>query len=108
MDFLFGFYGPFQNISLISSRSFVKGGHRGLLAKFNHCGITGNLQKWFDKYLSNRFQKVTIPGGCSEWVEIKAGVPQGSILVFFLRYFVATEHHHKRVRCHEKAKKKEV
>ena len=24
--FLFGFYGPFKNISLISSRSFIKGG----------------------------------------------------------------------------------
>ena len=26
--FLFGFYGPFKNISLISSRSFIKGGRK--------------------------------------------------------------------------------
>ena len=31
-------------------------------------------------YLLNRFQRVTIPGGISDWVEILAGVPQGSIL----------------------------
>ena len=36
----------------------------------------GNLHKSFDNYLSNRFQGVTIPGRCSEWVEIKAGVPK--------------------------------
>ena len=26
--FLFGFYGPFKNISLISSRSFIEGGRK--------------------------------------------------------------------------------
>ena len=42
------------------------------------------VQVIIGNYLSNRFQRVTIPGGCSEWEEVKAGVPQGSILGPFL------------------------
>ena len=66
------------------SKTFDRVWHRGLLAILYHYGIMGNLHKSFDNYLSNRFQGVTIPGRCSEWVEIKAGVPQGSILGPFL------------------------
>ena len=62
------------------SKAFDRVWHRGLLAKLYHYGITGNLHRWFVRYLSNRFQRVTIPGGISDWVEILAGVPQGSIL----------------------------
>ena len=62
--------------------------HRGFLAKLYHYGITGYLHKWFKSYLSHRFQRVTIPGGSSDWVEIKADVQQGSILwpLLFLLY----------------------
>ena len=43
---------------------------------------------WFESYLSDRFQRVVLPGGNSEWLEIKAGVPQGSILrpLLFILY----------------------
>ena len=62
------------------SKAFDRVKHRGLLAKLHHYWITGNFYRWFLSYLSNRFHRVTIPGGISDWVEILAGVPQGSIL----------------------------
>ena len=52
----------------------------GLIAKLKHYGICGPLLNWFISYLTNRFQRVVIPGGVSGWLEILAGVPQGSII----------------------------
>ena len=45
-----------------------------------HYGICGPLLNRFISCLTNRFQRVVIPGGVSGWLEILAGVPQGSIL----------------------------
>ena len=62
------------------SKAFDRVWHRGLLSKLQSIGIKGNLLLWFENYLSNRRQRVVINGCCSEWKNIKAGVPQGSIL----------------------------
>ena len=35
---------------------------------------------WLKDYLSNRQQRVVLPGAFFEWTFIKAGVPQGSVL----------------------------
>ena len=66
-----------------------------------HCGICGPLLNWFICYLINRFQSFVIPGGVSGWLEILAGVPQGSILgplfIMFINYIVKEIHSKKRL-----------
>ena len=49
-------------------------------------GIDGNFLKLVVSFLSNRYQRVVLNGQTFSWVDVKAGVPQRSILVplFFL------------------------
>ena len=70
------------------TKAFDKVWHEGLLFKLSRIGIRGMLLKWFLDYLHNRLQRVVIRGQSSEWGEIKAGVPQGSVLgpLLFLIY----------------------
>ena len=54
----------------------------------------GNVWKYFgliDSFLSDRFQRVLLNDQNSKWLQIKAGVPQGSVLVplLFLVYIDA-------------------
>ena len=68
------------------SKAFDRVWHRGLIYKLKAIGIKGKLLNWIENYLSERKQRVVINNANSEWREIKAGVPQGSILgpLFFL------------------------
>ena len=75
-------------VSLDASSAFDRVWHEGLIHKLERIGITGRLLSWFKSYLSDRIQRVVIGGSSSEWIYIKAGVPQGSILgpLLFLIY----------------------
>ena len=59
--------------------------HKILLDKLKFYGIEGKLKSLIESYLTNKYQKVTL-GKCdsnnnsSEWVKIKCGVLQGSML----------------------------
>ena len=51
-------------------------------------GISDALLDFIGSVLENRFQRTVLNGQTSEWLPVKAGVQQGSILgaLFFLIY----------------------
>lgn len=70
------------------SKAFDTVCHQRLLHKMRVFGFGGNLLQWFNSYLTNRRQRVTVLGAMSESLPITSGVPQGSILgpTLFLLY----------------------
>ena len=69
-------------------KAFDRFWHAGLLYKLEAAGVTGEALAWFKNYLSDRKQRVVLPGNTSDWASIRAGVPQRSILgpLLFLLY----------------------
>ena len=70
------------------SKAFDKVWHRGLLTKLRSYGISGDLLKWLKDYLENRKQAVFVNNESSNLGNVRAGVPQGSVLgpLLFLIY----------------------
>jgi exonuclease III len=67
--------------------------HRILLEKLRFYGIHGKFFALIESYLTNRYQKVTLNSNTnmmssSNWVKLRCGVPQGSIIgpLLFLIY----------------------
>ena len=77
-----------RSVYLDMSKAFDKVWHEGLLLKLKKNGVTGNLLKLMENYLSNREQRVVLNGMNSDWGSINSGVPQGSALgtLLFLVY----------------------
>jgi len=53
---------------------------KALILKFEKYDIKGNLLFWLKGYLSRRKQRVVIKNAISSTGELKAGVPQRSVL----------------------------
>jgi len=58
--------------------------HEGLLFKLHKAGVTGRAWRWIKCFLTGRKSRVVHRGSQSDWFNIGAGVPQGSILGPFL------------------------
>ena len=54
--------------------------HQRLLNKMESYGIRGNIQNWTKHFLKGRSQSVRVGKNMSEKVEVKSGIPQGSVL----------------------------
>ena len=69
-------------------KAFDTCNHKILLAKLKKYGVDGSELDWFQSYLSNPKQFVSVGNGSSSLLEITLGVPQGSILgpLLFLLY----------------------
>src|SRR6185312_1599756 len=66
------------------SKAFDRTWHDGLLFKLANIGITGNAWRWCRAFLKDRRIRTAHDGQFSDWFNIDAGVPQGSVLSPFL------------------------
>ena len=77
-----------RGVFLDISKAFDKVWHEGLIFKLKQNRISGNLQNLLCDFLRNRKQRVLLNGQVTDWSDVRAGVPQGSILgpLLFLIY----------------------
>lgn len=62
------------------SKAFDSVDHRLLINKLKNCNMNDMAIKWFESYLSDRYQSVVLEESVSKWNLVKIGVPQGTIL----------------------------
>ena len=69
-------------------KAFGTVNHEILLQKLKHYGIRSKQNDWFQSFLTNRKQYVSMEGFFSQTKIVKCGVPQGSTLgpLLFLIY----------------------
>ena len=70
------------------SKAFDKVSHPRLLYKLKGFGIDGQVHAWIKNFLVHRVQRVVVDGEKSEEVDVKSGVPQGTVLgpILFLLF----------------------
>ena len=69
-----------RGVFLEISKAFDKVWHKGFIFKSKQIGISGNLLNILCDFLRNRKQRVLLNWQGSDWSDVRADVPQGSIL----------------------------
>ena len=77
-----------QSVFCDIRKAFDRVWYEGLLNKLKVAGVSGDVLRWFQSYLSGRRQRVVLLASFSEWVYIKDGLQQGSILSPLLFYCI--------------------
>ena len=62
------------------SKAFDRVNHNISMSKLLHNGVRGVMQRWFESYLSNRKQFVSLKNCSFSMWNITLGVPKGSVL----------------------------
>ena len=77
-----------RGVFLDISKAFDRVWHEGLLFKLRQNRISGKLITLIKDFLSCRKHRVVLNGQQSSWTDVKAGIPQGSVLghLLFLIY----------------------
>ena len=77
-----------RGIFLDISEAFGKVWHDGVIFKLHQNGICGEMINILEDLPSARKPRVVLNGQCSSWADIRASVPQGSLLgaLLFLIY----------------------
>ena len=68
------------------SKAFGKVWDQGVMLKLKQNGISGNLLKIIEDFLSNRYQRIYLNGDSSGWAAANAGVCQGLIIGPLMAY----------------------
>jgi len=71
---------PIDMIYLDFQKEFDKVPHKRLLMKLYAMSITGDVFNWIEDWLNDIEHRVVLLGSHSEWIKVKSGVPQGSVL----------------------------
>ena len=62
------------------AKAFDKVPHRRLVGKLSSYGVSNQLVRWIQDFLTDRFQQVSVNGELSEPKKMTSGIPQGSVL----------------------------
>lgn len=73
----------FRDMFLEMSNTFEKVWQHGIIFKLKSVGVLDSVLNLVETFLSYRFHRVLLNGQTSEWLPVKASVPQGSILGHF-------------------------